>query len=175
MPNSGLDIMIDTNKLDDLARLYRLYLPVPGGLHVLKKALRESITRRGKELNDVSLGPVGNEGEGDDGEDEKDKRKDKGKAKARPVPGATPAIKWVQDVLDLKDKFDSVWKDAFRSDRDIEAALNEVSLLTTSRCLRYSLSEGIRVIHQPPSEIARVHLPLHRRPSQTRHQGPYRC
>ncbi|KAJ3518485.1 hypothetical protein NMY22_g13651 [Coprinellus aureogranulatus] len=124
MPNSGLDMMIDMNKLDDLARLYRLYQPVSGGLSVLKKALRESITRRGKELNDASLGSAGNDGD-EDGEEDGAKRKDKGKAKARPVPGATPAIKWVQDVLDLKDKFDSVWKDAFKSDRDIEAALNE--------------------------------------------------
>lgn len=126
MPNSGLDMMIDLNKLDDLARLYRLYQPVPGGPHVLKKALRESITRRGKELNDLSLGPAGNDGEGEDGDEDNAKRKDKGKGKARPVPSATPAIKWVQDVLDLKDKFDRVWRDAFKSDRDIEAALNEV-------------------------------------------------
>ncbi|KAJ3538210.1 hypothetical protein NMY22_g5259 [Coprinellus aureogranulatus] len=124
MPNSGLDMMIDMNKLDDLARLYRLYQPVSGGLSVLKKALRESITRRGKELNEASLGSAGNDGD-EDGEEDGARRKEKGKAKARPVPGATPAIKWVQDVLDLKDKFDSVWKDAFKSDRDIEAALNE--------------------------------------------------
>jgi cullin 3 len=128
MPNSGLDTMIDTHKLGDLARLYRLYLPVPNGRQCLKKALRESILRRGKELNESSLGPAVGEGDVEDGQEE-DSSKRKAKAKARiPNTNALPAIKWVQDVLDLKDGFDSVWKEAFQSDREIEGAINEVNL-----------------------------------------------
>ncbi|KAJ2917406.1 hypothetical protein MD484_g3007, partial [Candolleomyces efflorescens] len=127
MPNSGLDTMIDTHKLDDLARLYRLYLPVPTGRQCLKKALRESILRRGKELNESSLGPAVGEADVEDGlEENSSKRKEKVKSKARiPNTNALPAIKWVQDVLDLKDRFDSVWKEAFQSDREIEGAINE--------------------------------------------------
>ncbi|RXW17529.1 hypothetical protein EST38_g8325 [Candolleomyces aberdarensis] len=127
MPNSGLDTMIDTNKLSDLARLYRLYLPVPTGRQCLKKALRESILRRGKELNESSSGPSVGEGDADDGpEEDSSKRKEKAKSKARiPNMNALPAIKWVQDVLDLKDMFDSVWKEAFQSDREVEGAINE--------------------------------------------------
>ncbi|KAF6754483.1 ubiquitin ligase SCF complex subunit Cullin [Ephemerocybe angulata] len=112
MPNSGLDSMIDTDKFDDLARLYRLYLPVQGGLSCLKRTLRESINRRGKDLNDISLGVGGGDGEGEEGQEEEgSKRKEKGKAKARPPPGALPAIK--------------VWRDSFKSDREVEASLNE--------------------------------------------------
>jgi cullin 3 len=123
MPNSGLDVMIDADKIEDLARLYRLYKMVPEGLPCLRRSLKESIARRGKEINDTSLGAdsfdvnVGGEG-------------DRGKAKARPPnAGALPAIKWVQDVLDLIDKFDSLWKRAFDNDREIESSLNEVSYL----------------------------------------------
>ena len=131
MPNSGLDIMIDTDKMDDLARLYRLFIMVPTGLPCLRKTLKDSIARRGKEINQASAGTevgedidvVGND------EDAATKTKGKGKGKARAVAGAQTmslALKWVQDVLDLKDTFDHVWRRAFQSDRDIESALNEV-------------------------------------------------
>lgn len=126
MPNSGLDVMIDADKVEDLARLYRLYKMVPDGLACLRRSLKESIARRGKEINDTSLGAescdVNVGGEGDTGL----RSQDKGKAKARhPNASALPAIKWVQDVLDLKDKFDSLWKRAFDNDREIESSLNE--------------------------------------------------
>lgn len=130
MPNSGLDVMIDADKIEDLARLYRLYKMVPEGLPCLRRSLKESIARRGKEINDTSLGAesfdVNIGGEGDGGL----RSQDRGKAKARPSNvSALPAIKWVQDVLDLKDKFDSLWKRAFDHDREIESSLNEVSYL----------------------------------------------
>lgn len=162
MPNSGLDMMIDTNKVDDLARLYRLYSPVQGGLQCLKKALRESIGRRGQELTQASLGAGA---EDEPAEEDIAKRKDKGKSKPRGSPGAIPAIKWVQDVLDLKDKFDTIWRDAFKSDRDIEAALNEV-ITTSFWSVRRGPSSfdtfaGIRNVHQSSSQGARIHFALH--------------
>lgn len=129
MPNSGLDIMIDTDKMGHLARLYRLFGMVPAGLPCLRKALKASISRRGQDINRSSSGADGAEdvvvdvvGNGND--------ESKGKGKARVGGGAQNlalALKWVQEVLDLKDKFDHVWREAFRSDRDLESALNEVS------------------------------------------------
>jgi hypothetical protein len=38
------------------------------------------------------------------------------------------ALKWVRDVLDLKDKFRRVWSVAFNSDRELETAMVEVRL-----------------------------------------------
>ncbi|KAF9003928.1 Cullin [Cyathus striatus] len=123
--NSGLDVMLDTDKTQDLGTLYRLSIMVPTGLSTLKRALKDSIARRGKEINDVSLGAGTADAEVDGEAAEGDPRK-KGKLKARtPNIGIQPAINWVQDVLYLKDKFDSVWKSAFQKDRDLESALNE--------------------------------------------------
>jgi cullin 3 len=123
MPNSGLDAMIDANKLDDLARLYNLFTMVPAGLPCLKKSLKESIARRGKEINRVDgAGGSGN------GQDEVAPDSEV-KGKARPNTGAQTlalALKWVQDVLDLKDCFDQVWKRSFQRDRELESALNDV-------------------------------------------------
>ncbi|TCD68497.1 cullin-3 [Steccherinum ochraceum] len=124
MPNSGLDSMIDLDKLNDLSRLFKLFMMVPDGLQTLKRATRESVIRRGRDINSAS---VPNDGT-DPPVDEDPGGKGKGKAKARPTPASqtlTLALKWVQDVLDLKDKFDQIWSKAFRSDRDLEGTLNE--------------------------------------------------
>lgn len=128
MPNSGMDIMIDTDKMNDLARLYRLFIMVPTGLPCLRQTLKESIARRGKEINQASSGAdIGDEIDvvGNDDND----NKGKGKGKARTAGGAQTlslALKWVQGVLDLKDRFDLVWKRAFQSNIDLDSALNEV-------------------------------------------------
>ncbi|KAG6813913.1 hypothetical protein H0H92_005762 [Tricholoma furcatifolium] len=126
MPNSGLDNMIDTDKIDDLARLYRLFIIVPTGLPTLKRAIKDSIAHRGVEINRSSLGVE----LGDLDVVEGMASKEKGKGKARPavtsaIQKLEMALKWVQDVLDLRDKFIAVWHHAFNKDRDVESALNE--------------------------------------------------
>lgn len=123
--------MVDTERTADLARLYRLFITVPTGLPCLKRSLKDSIAHRGKEVNRVSLGADSGDMDLDPDVDEGERAKNKGKGKARPpANGAAQklalALKWVQDVLDLRDKFDAVWKSAFNCDRDIESALNEV-------------------------------------------------
>ncbi|THG92768.1 hypothetical protein EW026_g8250 [Hermanssonia centrifuga] len=125
MPNSGLDAMVDSDRLEDLSRLYRLFIMVPTGLPALKKALRDSVIRRGQELNISSALAEGV----DLAEDEPDDIKGKGKAKARPANSGAQtlqlALKWVEDVLALKDKCDGIWMKAFQSDREVESGLNE--------------------------------------------------
>ncbi|KAF8896373.1 Cullin, partial [Infundibulicybe gibba] len=123
-PNSGLDVMIDLDKTEDLSRLYRLSAMVPIGLPCLNRSMKASISRRGKEINRLSQGV--------DGELDPATTNDtssKGKAKARAINGATQtltfALKWVQDVLDLKDKFDYAWINCFKKDRELESGINE--------------------------------------------------
>ncbi|KAK0193778.1 Cullin [Armillaria mellea] len=112
MENSGLDVMIDTDKIDDIARLYRLYS-------------MGSVSRRGDDINQSSSSADWDEP--DDAQDDNANAKGKGKFKpsASGVQTLGLALKWVQDVLDLKDKFDIVWKRAFGGDRELESALNE--------------------------------------------------
>ncbi|KIJ62793.1 hypothetical protein HYDPIDRAFT_41506 [Hydnomerulius pinastri MD-312] len=130
MPNSGLDAMIDLDNVDDLNRLYRLFMMVPTGLPTLRRALKDSVLRRGKEINQGSV--TSDNVEDVDMEGEKPDASTigiKGKTKVRSLGGApqalTLALKWVQVVLDLKDKFDQLWKRAFDSNREIESSLNE--------------------------------------------------
>jgi cullin 3 len=129
MDGSGLNAMIDHDKLDDLSRLYNLYSRVPEGVPTLRRSLKISLQKRGTELNGVSM-----EGRelGDGGaEDELDSStRSKGKAKARPpnagAHGLSLALRWVEEVLRLKDRFDEVWGTAFKNNREIESGLDEV-------------------------------------------------
>jgi cullin 3 len=125
MPNSGMDSMIDADKIQSLTLMYKLFKRVATGIPSIRKAFKESIIRRGGEINmnaefDVAEEPA--EGEGSS--------KGKGKAKARPTGSQTlqQALKWVRDVLELKDKFHRVWSEAFNSDRELETAMAEVRL-----------------------------------------------
>lgn len=132
MPYSGLDAMVDLHRIDDLGRLYRLFTMVPSGLSCVKKSLKDSIARRGKDINQASLGVEGMDVEGDVNVEVELGSGEKGKGKGGmrpPNSGAQTlalALKWVQDVLDLKDKFDRVWELGLRRDRELEITLNEV-------------------------------------------------
>ena len=130
MASSGLDAMIDHDKLDDLSRLYHLYSLVLEGVPALRRSLKISIERRGMDLNTSSM--EGRElGDGDAENDIDPSAKGKGKAKARPptsAHGLALALRWVEGVLQLKDRFDGIWETAFKSNREIESGLNEVMM-----------------------------------------------
>ncbi|KIL67568.1 hypothetical protein M378DRAFT_22743 [Amanita muscaria Koide BX008] len=124
LPNSGLDVMIDSQKMEDLSRLYHLYSGVPTGLPCLKRALRESILQRGREINRLSV--VVDEVDEDRGGGENEEGNSKRKGKIAKIKSAnTGASQWVQNVLDLKDKFDTIWKHCWQSDRELESTLDE--------------------------------------------------
>lgn len=143
--NSGLDIMIDNNKYEDLSRLFRLSQMIPKGLPVLQSALKKSIIRRGKAINQISLG----EDLSNTVEDNDSNVKGKGTTRSQNL-GIQPATTWVQDVLDIKDKFDSVWKTSFNNSREIEISLNDVRhLFSSTLILPAYVHSGIRDICQP--------------------------
>ena len=125
MPNSGMESMIDTDKIQSLTLMYKLFKRVAAGIPSIRKAFKESIIRRGNEINLNAEFDVAEESvEGGSSS------KGKGKAKQRVTGSQTlqQALKWVLDVLELKDKFRRVWLEAFSSDRDLETAMVEVRL-----------------------------------------------
>jgi cullin 3 len=136
MRDSGLDTMVDLERVDDLARLYRLFALVPEGPPTLRKAVKDSISSRGKAINDAGLGAgtADADGEGEPQEEDADATaKSKPRAKGKPPAESAAsqtlkvALKWVEDVLELKDKFDGVLRGSFQNDRDLESGINEVS------------------------------------------------
>lgn len=137
MPNSGLDVMVDLDKHDDLNRLYRLFTMVPNGMPTLRRSFKDSILRRGRDINlastVVDTGQDADDGDLNDVETAKGKDKSQGRGATGP-PMLALALKWVQDVLDLKDKFDCIWKKSFHSNRELESSSNEVGALFRSAC-----------------------------------------
>lgn len=125
---SGLDSMIDNNKLDVLSRLYRLCMLIPTGMSCLRSALKASILRRGKEINDLSQSDETSE-EADGKDSETPNKSDKVKAKPKVAASSVQvALDWVNNVLELKNKFDVVWRESFMSNREVEYTLNEVCI-----------------------------------------------
>ncbi|KAF9532609.1 Cullin [Crepidotus variabilis] len=122
---SGLDFMIDSNKFDDLTRLMDLCVKVPSGLQILRSAIKESIVRRGKAINDASRSDDSTNAGGEKPvEEDGSAKKDKGKTKTRAAPaGIQPALTWVFGVLTLKDKFDELWRKSFKSNREVESSM----------------------------------------------------
>jgi cullin 3 len=128
--------MIDSDKVDDLGRLYRLFTMVPLGLPCLKKYVRESIARRGNEINRNSCAVDPSDTRA--GVEAESGPQNEGKGKFRSLSGAQTlalALQWVQEVLDLKDCFDKIWEASFERDRDLESAINDVC-----PCRSFSLS-----------------------------------
>ncbi|WWC64830.1 uncharacterized protein I303_107444 [Kwoniella dejecticola CBS 10117] len=134
MPGSGLVVMVDSDRIADLRRLYTLFLKVPkdAGKTSLRAALRLDIEERGKNVNEGSSIEAGPSTIDQDDDQAEGTGKGKGKEKERERPKTTPAnnalssaLKWVQDVLDLKDKFDTILDSAFMGDKQVQVSINE--------------------------------------------------
>lgn len=118
LEGSGLRAMIDNDRLEDLARLYEVVYMVPTGIDKVKKILQHRVVVLGldieqalKEANFSAQQPAA------DGEE------------AKPLSGSArstaAAVKWVDDVLKLKDKFDTILHACFRDDKILESALTK--------------------------------------------------
>lgn len=122
---SGLRAMIDNNRLEDLAVLYRLVSRpgVNGGIAKLKTVLSARIVELGVEIEqglkqfNPSAAP-----EGEDPPNE-------GAEKTKPMTGSArqtaASIKWVDDVLALKEKFDNILHLCFNDDKVLESTLTK--------------------------------------------------
>lgn len=147
MPGSGLLSMVDGDKVDDLSRLYRLFILVPTGLKELRQHLKDDVRRRGKKINEAVLSPAAAPGPAEEagakeGEPGAGPSKGKGKGKEGAASGAVgalqTALRWVQEVLDLKDKLDLILQNGFANDKKIQTSINEVrSVSFTFACERF--------------------------------------
>ena len=123
MPNSGVTHMLDNNQLGELELVYDLISRVDPEKEELKQAVQKRIVELGTEINKAALTPaqaVGAERSKPDGE---------GAGGAANAPSEKPAtlqtaaaIQWVDDVLQLKGKYDHVLEEAFGNDHSLQTA-----------------------------------------------------
>jgi hypothetical protein len=110
---------------------------------------------RGKAINDSANEPEPGPSAGVDQDMDADV-KGKGKAKPTSTPSAalSSALRWVQDVLDLKDKFDKILDDAFGGDKSVQTSINLVCSMSCKRTrliFRHSNLSSIRILVHPNS------------------------
>lgn len=124
---TGLRAMIDNDSFADLSIAYRL-VSRPGvkdGIEKLKKIMSVRIVELGVEIEkglaDVNFYDRRTAPEADDTK--------KDAADAKPLTGAArqtaAAVKWVDDILQLKDKFDRFLSECFDDDKILESALTK--------------------------------------------------
>ncbi|PWY97688.1 Cullin-domain-containing protein [Testicularia cyperi] len=150
MPGSGLVTMLDEARREDLSRMYRLFNKVSDGPAVLRAGLKTYITSKGKLINEAVVsqpqpgaaaaaatvsGP--NSGTAVEAAEAaspapapsaaKGKGKEKGQdgAADASTPLAAAAIRWVEEVLQFKNKFDDLLETAYSKDSGCETAINE--------------------------------------------------
>ncbi|GEM06638.1 cullin 3 [Rhodotorula toruloides] len=130
-PASGLSTLIQDSRTDDLKLLYTLFGRVGKGHPALQAGVSAWIVAIGKQINEgVSLAPEP-ETRADDAKGTGKAAEEGEGAKKKPEAGGAinaktkAALAWVQNVLDLKDKFDTLLAKAFASDKAFEKSIND--------------------------------------------------
>lgn len=118
---SGVRFMIDNDRLDELNLIYDLNARVDDKKTELTRAIQKRIVDMGTDINNAAIAasqapavaPAPEVGE-----------KAKGQPQEKALNQQTiAAIRWVEDVLQLKDKFDIIWKTSFESDLTLQTAV----------------------------------------------------
>ncbi len=122
--DSGVKYMLDNDRILELEMVYELISRVDPKKEELRKALQKRVVELGGDINTAAVAssqaqpakPTKAEAEKADAEGKTPMEK--------PVNQQTAAaIKWVDDVLQLKDKYDTIWRTAFSSDQGLQTAL----------------------------------------------------
>jgi cullin 3 len=127
MEGSGMKSMIDNDRYEDLSILYQLISRVDKTKTALKNILQSRVMDLGLEIEqtlkstDFSVPLAGAEAE--------DAAEGAEKAKVQPLSAGAQqtaaAIKWVDDVLQLKDKFDKISETCFNHDLVLQSAVTK--------------------------------------------------
>jgi cullin 3 len=131
LDGSGIRAMIDNDRTYDLAILYSLICRVDPTRDALRHALSKRVIELGHDIQRVLkstnfAAPRAGEEDpagGDAGDAAKDKPKAKGPTAAAQQTAA--ALKWVDDVLILKTRFDRLWTECFEEDLILQTALTK--------------------------------------------------
>jgi cullin 3 len=122
---SGVRFMIDNDRLDELNLVYDLNRRVDEKKMELTRAIQKRVVEMGTDINNDAIvasqapAPASAPAPSGDGAD-KTKRIVQEKSLNQQT---VAAIKWVEDVLLLKDKFDKFWKESCESDGLLQQAL----------------------------------------------------
>lgn len=117
---SGVRYMVNNDKFDDLALVFDLESRVDARKTELTKAMQRIILDFGTSVNNAALsistaqpGAPNEEGE----------EKPKAPVERAVNQQTVAALRWVEDLLALKDRFDRIWRIAFQSDLVLQTVI----------------------------------------------------
>ncbi|KAL4810859.1 Cullin [Aspergillus unguis] len=123
---TGVRVMLDHDRTDTLGKIYTLNARVDSKKGHLTEAVQKRVVEMGQGINSASIALAQAPAPSKPTKQDAAQAKDKGieKEKERPVNQLTSsAIKWVDDILALKKKFDDIWTGAFQSDQVLQSAI----------------------------------------------------
>ncbi|KAE8373084.1 Cullin [Aspergillus bertholletiae] len=120
LEGTGVKNMLDNDRTDVLRNVYVLSARVDSKKTPLTAAVQKRIVEMGDEINKSAIAAA-------QAQPTRSAEKTAGSGKKsaeKPVNLQTmSAIKWVDDVLGLKTKFDKIWEESFRSDPTMQSAI----------------------------------------------------
>ena len=122
-PGSGVHPMIDSERLEELALVYELSSRTDPKKSHLRESIRKRISDTGKDINAAARQSP----QAPSRPDNESVQKADGENK--PVPErsmnaqTSAAVKWVDDVLQLKAKYDRIHRSSLSEDKDLQAAI----------------------------------------------------
>ena len=122
---SGVQYMVDNDKLYELSLVFELEARVDARKTELTKAMQKIIAEMGTNMNNAAIAasqaPPGQASAGEEQGDDKQRA-----GSARQINQQTvAALKWVEDILALKERFDNIWKRSFNSDQTLQTAVTK--------------------------------------------------
>ncbi|KAF2152586.1 Cullin-domain-containing protein [Myriangium duriaei CBS 260.36] len=120
---SGVQFMINNDKLSDLRLVFELEKRVDAKKTELTKTIQKIIAEMGQGVNNAAITASAStaapqQQAGEDG-DEKPKLVQDRQINIQTV----AALKWVEDILALKDKFDRIWTESLMEDQILQTVL----------------------------------------------------
>lgn len=138
MEGSGLRFMLDNDKYEDLRLVYRLVSRVDAEKKGLKKMMCQRLVQCGKDISRAASGPAAAAAAlasapkpiaAPAPSDEVGESSVSGAAVASEDKAANSAtllaIRWVDEVLLLKDKYEAIWEKSFEKDKGIQASMTK--------------------------------------------------
>jgi len=134
--DTGLKWLVDSGKLEELSTLYSLVSLDPTAKGKVTRVLESHVIELGREIQRVlqatdffSTPAASAPEEADKNDEAAGKNEAGGRTKPSQLTAAAQqtaaAIKWVDDVLSLKDKFDRIWSECFKKDLSIQTAITK--------------------------------------------------
>ncbi|KAI1000579.1 Cullin-3 [Podosphaera aphanis] len=124
MEGSGVKAMVENNRLEDLALLYKLVTRVDHSKGPLKAALQSRVIELGSDINNAVLQADCPTSETKDSSEDANKTKAPQKQTVA-AKQTSAAIRWVEEVLMLKENFDKIWKQCLNEDLSMQSALTK--------------------------------------------------